>query len=191
MTSSSAGERCESDRICKLCECSLCSLRPTAPSTPPLHRRRWTTDVCGTAHAASRRRSRTHSANLAGRSESTIADQTSPFERIVRRRWLAADAHHRPNGARDRLTVPPEQDHRRRAVAGDVGPAGVDDVGQVDRGKNSSISFLPNSRFMKLLAVICPVKPPSHGQSRDPLHERHRQRVLHVAGASTARGTPR
>ena len=96
----------------------------------------------------------------------------------------------------DGLAVAAEQDHRRRAVAGDVGPAGVDHVGQVDLcGKNSSISFLPNSRFMNELAVIWPTNPPARmpaadGKIEEPLHEWHSQRVLACGRPSTARGTP-
>ena len=77
---------------------------------------------------------------------------------VVGHAYLAADAQDRADGrtpAREERTT--EEDHGRRAVAGDVGPGRVDDVGQVDLGKNSSISFLPNSRFMNELAVICPV----------------------------------
>ena len=56
--------------------------------------------------------------------------------------------------ARHWRAIAAEEDHRWRSVAGDVSTRGVDDVCQVNLGKNSSISFLPNSRFMKPLAVI-------------------------------------
>ena len=53
-----------------------------------------------------------------------------------------------------------DEDHRRRAVPGDVGTGGVDDerAGPASL-RNSSISFGPNSRFMNEFEVICPVQP--------------------------------
>ena len=75
--------------------------------------------------------------------------------------------------------VSAKQNHGRRAVARDVRPAGVDDMGQVHSRENCSMSFLPNSRFIKLFAVIWPVKPPWHSaRSNRSLHERHGQGIL-------------
>ena len=54
-------------------------------------------------------------------------------------------------------TIAAEQDHRRCAVAGNVGAGGVDDVGQVPVGQVLSRSVLPNSRFMNEFAVIIPM----------------------------------
>ena len=53
---------------------------------------------------------------------------------IVRRRGFALDTHHGAHRIADRRSMPPEEDHRRRAVAGDVRARGVDDVREIDRG---------------------------------------------------------
>ena len=79
-----------------------------------------------------------------------------PLRRLLWCARLAPDAEHGTHLRTHRSAMAPEQDHGRRAVAGDVGAGGVDHVRQVMRGKNSSISFLPNSRFMNELAVIMP-----------------------------------
>ena len=56
-------------------------------------------------------------------------------------------------------------------------------------GRNSSISFEPNSRFMNEFDVICPTQPAGLRTVRawrkpeEALHERHGQRVLALAGA--------
>ena len=89
-----------------------------------------------------------------------------PLGRIVRCAGLAADAHDGADRLGDRRAVAAEEDHSRRAVPGNVGPAGVDTWVRSTPGipsrpaKYSSMSFLPNSRFIKLLAVICPTNPP-------------------------------
>ena len=72
---------------------------------------------------------------------------------------LPLDPHDGADGIAHRRRLRPKQDHGGRAVARDVGAGGVDDVGEIHSGKNSSISFLPNSRFMKELAVIMPDEP--------------------------------
>ena len=60
-----------------------------------------------------------------------LRDDRRPDEargRVLRRRRLAADAHHRAHGSGDRRAGAPEQDHR--PVAGDVGAGGVDHLRQ-------------------------------------------------------------
>ena len=49
-----------------------------------------------------------------------------------------------------------EHDYRRRAMTRNIRARRIDDMRQVKRGKNSSMSFLPNSRFMNEFAVIRP-----------------------------------
>ncbi len=54
-----------------------------------------------------------------------------PARRVVWRARLDLDAHHRPHHVADRISVPAEQDHRRRAVPRDVGAGSVDYMRQV------------------------------------------------------------
>jgi hypothetical protein len=83
-----------------------------------------------------------------------------PLLRQVGRAGFAADAEHGTDGLADGLAVAAVEDDRRGAVAGDVGARGVDDVGEVDLvARYSSMSFLPNSRFMNEFAVIIPTNP--------------------------------
>ena len=56
-----------------------------------------------------------------------------------------------------RKTSATDQNHGGSTMPGNVRAGCVDNMGQIDLGKNSSISFLPNSRFMNELAVIWPV----------------------------------
>ena len=109
------------------------------------------------------RPTRTCRRSQARRGASTISVHTRPFAGSAG--WPGSPRTPRtartvsPTGRRRR---PTEDDHGRGAVAGDVGTRGVDDVGEVDRvaqvvpAKRSSMSFLPNSRFMNELEVICP-----------------------------------
>lgn len=55
--------------------------------------------------------------------------------------------------------MPPEADHRRRAVAGDVRAASFDDVREVPARQKRLDELLPNSRFMNELEVIFPMNP--------------------------------
>ena len=79
----------------------------------------------------------------------------------------------------DRPAVAAEQDHRRRAVAGDVGPRGVDDVGQVDRREELLDQLLAELALHErvgrdhpdVAGRSCPSG--GEGQVEEPLGERH------------------
>ena len=96
----------------------------------------------------------------------------------------------------DRLAVAAEEDHRRRAVAGDVGARGVDDVRQVHRREELLDQLLAELALHERVGrdhpdVARPVAAPSggDGQVEEPLGERHAERVLPVAGSRSARGS--
>ena len=116
----------------------------------------------------------------------TMADQTSPCagssgvlgSPLMPITVRTAVAHWR--------AVAAEQDHRRRAVPRDVGAEVSMTCVRSSRGSTCSMSLLPNSRFMKLLAVISPTKPAGPAvagerQLEEALGERRAERVLHVA----------
>ena len=86
----------------------------------------------------------------------------------------------------DRLAVAAEEDHRRRAVAGDVGPAGVDDVGQVDLRQIALDELLAELALHEAVGGDLPGEAAFARQHEEPLQERHRQRVLHVADFGVA-----
>ena len=77
-----------------------------------------------------------HSSSIAGLVD--VFDdgrQTRPLAGFVGSPRLAADAEHRTDGVADRALVAADEDHGRRAVAGDVGARCVDDESQVLRGE--------------------------------------------------------
>ena len=77
---------------------------------------------------------RQHKVRFAAGDIDLIDDRSpdQPLRRIGRRTRFTLDAHHGAHHRSHRRPVAPEQDHCRRAVAGNVGARGVNDVAEVD-----------------------------------------------------------
>ena len=94
---------------------------------------------------------------------------------------LAADTHHRPNGLPERPSIPTEENNGRRAMSRDVGPTGVNHMGQVNGWQKLLDQLLAELPLHEAVGRDLAGEPTRHRQTEDPLHERHSQRVLHMA----------
>ena len=109
------------------------------------------------------------------------------FGRFVGSAGFAPNTQHRAHTAHGGRLVAPEDDHRRGAVAGDVGTRGVDHRTQVD-GRQELFDEL-GAELALHEGVGGDLADPARGpgtaslvsQVKEEFHERHRQRVLAVA----------
>ena len=79
------------------------------------------------------------------------------------------------------LPVPREENHRRRAVPGNVGPARVDDVGQIDSWEELLDQLLAELPLHEAVGRDLPRETALHRERDDAFQERHGQRILPVA----------
>src|SRR4051794_14765179 len=105
------------------------------------------------------------------------------LSRNIRGGWLAPYAHDGADRVAHWTATPPEQDHRRRPMTGDVGPAGVDDVAQVNGREELLDQLLTELPLHERVGRDLPREAALASQVEDPLHERHRERVLPIAYA--------
>ena len=105
-----------------------------------------------------------------------------PLRRIIRRRGLPTDAHDGPHGRIHRLPATAQQNHGGRSMAGDVGPARVDDVREVCLRKKLLDELLAKLALHKRVGRDLPGESACRAQLEDVLHEGDSERILHVAG---------
>ena len=136
-------------------------LRPALPSAPPPHPRPGSTGASRTARGQRRSRSRTRSAIPARSTCPTIAVQTSPLAGSSGVRRLAANAHHRADASCRNGFLAPHRTGSPSACRGRgcTRPTCRGRASGPTVGRNSSISFVPNSRFMNEFEMIVPSQP--------------------------------
>ena len=120
-----------------------------------------------------------------------VVDDAAPDDPL---RWVvgaarfAADAEHRPHRLARRCLIAADDDHGRRTVAGDVGTGGVRHQLQVLPGQELLDQRRAEFTLHERVAGDLPDPPrrlithPLLRQLEEPLHERHRHRVLALAG---------
>ena len=110
-----------------------------------------------------------------------------PVRWVGRRAGFALNAHHGAHTRIHRRAVAAQQDDGGRAVAGDVGAAGVHHMGQVQPGQHLLNQLRPKLALHKAVGGNQPDKARAlptgarHSQVKEPLGERCAQRILHVA----------
>src|SRR5664280_544336 len=107
---------------------------------------------------------------------------------IIRAAWLPTHTQHSPHRRAYRPLVAPDQNDRWGAVAGDVRAGRVRDQPQVPVGQDLLDELAAKLAFHERVrrdlpdpAGRLPVVP-GLGQAEEPLHERHGERVLALAG---------
>ncbi len=106
--------------------------------------------------------------------------------RVVGRGRLAADAKRRPHGIAACLAITPEQDHRGRAMTGDIGPGRVDDMCEVDSQQEVLYEFLAEFSLHERVGgdqayVPAPAILGGDGQAEESLRKGDRKRILAMA----------
>ena len=110
-----------------------------------------------------------------------------PLRRVSGRAGFALDAHHGAHARIHRRAVAAQQDDGGRAVAGDVGAAGIHHMGQVQAGQHLLDQLRPKLALHKAVGGNQPNKTSAlparagDGQLKKTLGERCAQRVLAVA----------